>query len=360
MTVSEQLSFPVDAQPEVLLLAEKLAVSWPCIEAAHTRARTEMGRLYTGLEGYVPDETSFVVFGSLARFEFTNGSDLDWTLLLDGRADPAHKDAEIRLGPRLRDLGFKDPNPVGTFGGLTVGHDLIHKIGGDDDTNRNTTQRILLLLESTPVVERPGYRDVVHNVLRRYIEEDFLAPGESPFRVPRFLQNDVARYWRTMAVDFAHKRRVRGGSGWALRTAKLRMSRKLIYVAGLLSCFSCGTEFVRETEIDPRVGMFRLVEHLEGLVRKTPLDIVARFVLQYFGELSGMAQDLFGAYDEFLGLLDDSRRDHLDGLSPEGAHTDDVYKHVRLMSDRFQDALTRMFFDSETPLPELTKRYGVF
>jgi hypothetical protein len=30
------------------------------------------------------------------------------------------------------------------------------------------------------------------------------------------------------------------------------------------------------------------------------------------------------------------------------------------MAQRFQDALTRMFFESDTPLPELTKRYGVF
>ena len=30
------------------------------------------------------------------------------------------------------------------------------------------------------------------------------------------------------------------------------------------------------------------------------------------------------------------------------------------LRQRFQEALTGMFFDSSTPLPELTKRYGVF
>jgi hypothetical protein len=265
----------------------------------------------------------------------------------------------MALGPRLRELGFKNPNPVGSFGGLTVSHDLIHKIGGDDDTNRNTTQRILLLLESTPIGDDTGYRGVVRNVLRRYIEEDLLGPADSPYRVPRFLQNDLARYWRTITVDFAHKRRVRG-SGWALRTAKLRMSRKLIYAAGLLSCFSCETEFAAQARALGRADTPRVVAHLEALVRKTPLDIVARFVLQYFGELSGCARDLFGAYDEFLCMLNDSRREHLDALSAEAAGEDLVYDEVRAMGQRFQDALTRMFFESDTPLPGLTKRYGVF
>ncbi|HEV7591406.1 MAG TPA: DUF294 nucleotidyltransferase-like domain-containing protein [Longimicrobium sp.] len=356
--MSEQLAL-LNAPSEVVQLRERLGADWPSITKARADALTVIDRLQAGLGGHVPPDTSFVVYGSLARREFTAGSDLDWTLLLDGPSDPAHREAEILLRRRLEELEFKEPNPVGTFGRLTVSHDLIHKIGGEDDTNRNTTQRILLLLESIPIGDAPAYTGVVRNVLRRYIEEDLLGPGDSPYRVPRFLQNDVARYWRTMTVDFAHKRRLRG-SGWALRTAKLRMSRKLIYAAGLLSCFSCETEFVAQARGSGRADTPLVVGHLEALVRKTPLDIVARFVLQYFGELSGCARDLFGAYDAFLSMLNDARREHLDGLSADVAGEDPVYEEARAMGQRFQDALTRMFFESDTPLPELTKRYGVF
>lgn len=350
---------PADVEPpcEVDRLAAKLGQAWPHILEARGRAARALGRLEHGLDDLVARDSgfSFVVYGSLARFEFTQGSDVDWTLLVDGRADPAHREAEILVRKRIRELGFDQPEPGGTFAGLTFSHDLVHKIGGEDDTNRNTTQRILLLLESAPVGDRTSYGSVVRNVLHRYIGEDHLAPDESPFRVPRFLHNDVSRYWRTMAVDFAQKRRIRAGEGWALRTLKLQMSRKLMYAAGLLSCYSCTLDLAGQ----PREhGRFRVVEHLEGMVRKTPLDIVARAALS-FGECSVPARELFSSYDEFLAVLDDrERRDHLEDLQP-GQEADPQYQQAHAIGKRFGDALIEMFFETK-PLAELTRRYGVF
>lgn len=202
---------------------------------------------------------------------------------------------------------------------------------------------------------------MVRNTLARYVEEDIVSPGDTPFRVPRFLQNDVSRYWRTMAVDFAHKRRVRSAKGWALRNAKLRMSRKLLYAAGLLTCFSCDSVFRPRARTQPWHDARQVVDHLSGMVRLAPLDIVANVVLYYFGELSGPAERLFGVYDEFLGVLHDPRRrTHLDSLPPSQADTDPEYQGVREMATRFQDALTEIFFHRATPLRDLTIRYGVF
>ncbi len=80
-----------------------------------------------------------VVFGSLAREEVTEGSDVDWALLVDGPADDNHSSTVHRLRAMLRQGGYRDPGTGGLFGGLAISHELVHRIGGDADSNRNVT-----------------------------------------------------------------------------------------------------------------------------------------------------------------------------------------------------------------------------
>ena len=86
---------------------------------------------------------------------------------------------------------------------------LIHEIGGEDDTNRNLTERMLLFLESVPVNRDDAYNRVITGILNRYLAND---RPMSRYKVPRFLFNDVVRYWRTMCVDFAEQN---AHAGWA-------------------------------------------------------------------------------------------------------------------------------------------------
>jgi len=347
-------------------LSQKVGRNWPVIGKARQTTKAQLGKIRKALakdEKLDSLDRSIVAFGSIARDECTSGSDLDWTLLIDGFAAATHLEIAQAITARFNDARIKPPSPSGAFGNLTFSHDLIHQIGGENDTNRNTTQRILLLLESLVIgQDHDAYERVIRGILNRYLEEDtsFLTP--SKYKVPRFLLNDVVRFWRTMAVDFASKQRERAGQGWALRNVKLRMSRKLIFASGLLICFSCylqPSEVMKNVAFRPGEPFHPLVNHLRGFIGRTPLDIVADAFLSY-NVPAQAAIKLFDAYDEFLGIIgDEAKRTELEDLNSSEAQRNPTFERSRRVGHQFQEALTALFFD-HPGLSELTREYGVF
>lgn len=311
----------------------------------------------------MPDDTSLVVFGSLARGELTTGSDLDWTLLVDGRADEAHYSGAQAIARLFEAENVKKPGPTEVFGNYAFSHQIVHQIGGQEDTNKNTTQRILLLLESVALGREDVHERVLRLVLSRYVEDDRgLRFSRKAKRIPRFLLNDIVRYWRTVTVDFVYKQRERA-DGWALRNAKLRMSRKLIFVSGLLTCF--GPELFAEpgetwTGADGYADTSRIVQFLLDRTRISPLNQLAEAALRPEISLE-TARDVFDAYDDFLGVLaDDDKRKHLKELTFDQFSSDDLFKRVQRITGRFQEGLDRMFFEEDALLKKLIREYGVF
>src|SRR6266436_8817694 len=261
----------------------------PTARDAALKSRQELDELLsTQIGKYTSEDTSLVVFGSLARGEWTSASDLDWTYLIDGQANSDH----LVIAQKIRKLldehkdKFRPPGQTGTFGNMAFSHDIIHQIGGQNDTNKNTTQRILLLLESMTIGKNnQAYERVIKGVINRYLEEDnhLLTENGTRYRVPRFLLNDIVRFWRTMAVDFASKQRDRAGEGWGLRNAKLRLSRKLIFASGLLVCFGCylNADLQEQISDDPNITKSNLVNFIHGLAKSTPLEIVGDAIVRY-------------------------------------------------------------------------------
>ena len=354
----------IEPPSELNRLHETLDMELPNINGARMDALRFRSRFEAAVFGLTSEDTSIVVFGSLARDEFTDGSDVDWTLLIDGVADPKHLDLARQVKGTLESMDAKDPGQEGVFGNLAYSHDIVHQIGGEDDSNSNTTRRILLILESRAIGRRDSFNRVLNHVLSRYISEDprFLQ-RDAQFQIPRFLLNDFARYWRTMAVDFAHKRRTRGGTGMAIRNIKLRMSRKLIFVSGLLGCFSVHLQLAdaeKAALLTADNPSQEFVRHLRRVFAQTPLEILAAVVNRYH-HLGPIGKKLFGAYDKFLGTLrDPSGRARLNSIAPGAAEADPLFQELRAYSHEFRDALLELFFDEKTGLDRLTRTDGVF
>jgi predicted nucleotidyltransferase len=287
-------------------LARTCDREWPHLANAWTEAtevRALIGRAVETELDRIDSDLDIVVFGSLARYEWTSGSDVDWTLLVDGQASPRHRQYLKKITDCIRAVRHRgkelpDPGQTGTFASITFSHDLIHLIGGDTDTNKNTTRRILLLLESAPVrtgedQNAAAYGRVVNGVIERYLHNDSnINSPRSAERFPHFLLNDIVRYWRTVCVDFAWKEWEQSPKKWALRNVKRRISRKLLFVSGMLAVFACWQAVQKDDQPATREDLF---DRLRETVQTSPLEVTVP-ILQDLG-LAGEATLLLDVYD---------------------------------------------------------------
>jgi len=152
-------------------LERDLGAHWIALRKARDTTNAKRDALQKAFSGDIAPDTTLVLFGSIAREEMTSGSDTDWLLLVDGQAFPQHLDQQHAIAEKLHKLGFERPSRSGAFGRMVGSHDIVHEIGGEDDTNSNTTRRVLLLLESFPVGNREAYDRVRRQVLNRYLRE---------------------------------------------------------------------------------------------------------------------------------------------------------------------------------------------
>ncbi len=346
-------------------LEQRLGSSWRSIRQARADTETRREHLRAGFAEHGSPDTTLVVFGSVARQEVTSGSDLDWILLIDGQSVPEHKDQERKIKRLLTELKFIDPGSSGVFGRMVGSQDLVHNIGGEDDLNSNTTRRVLLLLESHPVGNREAYDRVRRQIIRRYLCDDRgLTHSGQDARIPRFLLNDLTRYWRTVAVDFVYKQRTGDDRKWALRNAKLRMSRKLIFAAGLMRVFFCHLDLAAEqarSTLKARQDVTLLTDYLFEQLAISPLDILAK-ACNDFSIDSHVARKVFDNYDLFLGILNDTKKRH--ELENAERH-DDLRKsaawlEIRNISTPFHEGLVELFLKSHDELTDLTIKYGIF
>jgi hypothetical protein len=353
----ERFPSPVD------LLAQRLGCEWKNMTGARARTAEARAKL-EGLASLSAEDTSIIFYGSIGRAEVTESSDADWCVIVDGPSDPGHASLVADVGDRLASLGFKPPGRTETFAGLVSSHELVHHIGGTHDTNQNLTHRMLLLFESVAITQPLVRERVIRNVLDRYVTHDVIAPrAETPRDiVPHFLLNDVVRYWRTMASDYPAKMWERRREGWGLRNVKLRFSRKLIFVAGLLACFSFEWDppaDAGDIRADRESLLPRLRDHIRSHLNQTPLELLARAALASSDHST--SRRLFDAYDQFLGILaDPAKWSDLERLAIENTLDSRVWKEAHDASGVFRDAIQTMFLVNDGRLKDLTMRFGVF
>jgi hypothetical protein len=187
---------------------------------------------YAKLNKVSLDELCFVAVGSVGRKESLEASDLD--LIPIGRsfeAINAYRTHDQNIRQSLRDkLGIK----VSRGEELTSPVDLnslsdASLIGNPKDNSEALTKRILVLTEGAFVAGMMTINDVRAGILKAYSGEE-----RSSGRHTLSLCNDIARYYRTLCIEYKNKVDVDKKEEWCIRNLKLRHSRKLWYFSNIL------------------------------------------------------------------------------------------------------------------------------
>ena len=313
-------------------------VGFLALEAARTLTAERCDAARAALAGMPRDpDVAVVLLGSWGRGELTSGSDDDVLVVTTGARRPGLRPAVHELEPAFA----RATGAQGTFDDIVTVAELA-TIGLQEDSNRVLTRRMLVLLESAPLLGADVHRRVLARLL-----DGYLGGERRDRRPPRFLLNDVVRYWRTVAVDFEAKARVGDDGKWALRHAKLRTSRTMLFAGGLLPLLEC-----HHVTADDAPAL------LLGELLQPPTDRIAAAFLRYDAVDAGVRT--LGAYDRFLALLDDpERRAVLEGLSRACAREDPIFQECRRLGREIQQGLTALLFERE-PLRRLVRQYGVF
>lgn len=211
------------------------------LEARRSKTKARFERLrkeLTEAEKLAGQKACVYVTGSFGRGEASAYSDLDLFIL--GRGENNQRELskldEIRIKADLIEasqrLQFPDFSGDGQYLVHYTEGELIQSLGKpEDDANNTFTARLLLLLESQPLLCGGVYAAAIEKVIAAYWKD---YPDHKKEFVPAFLANDISRLWRTFCVNYEAQTRTEPEE----KKAKRRLKNYKLKHSRLLTCYS--------------------------------------------------------------------------------------------------------------------------
>lgn len=291
-------------------------------------------------EKLVGGKACVYITGSLGRGEASIFSDLD--LFIVGKAN-GRRGADGKEGSQLnrldeicikadlieatRKLNFPEFSGEGRYLVHYPIDSLIKTLGKPEDDLTNTfTARLLLLLESRPLLGHEAYDDILRDVLAPYWRD--FEDHKRNF-VPAFLANDILRLWRTFCVNYEagtervpEEKKAKG----KLKNYKLKHSRMLTCYSALLHLLAV---FGRCQTVSPS-------DVLE-MIHQTPTQRLEWLAKQQdLKQAHSVLQDLLAQYEEFLATTNQPEHELLkrfENASQSKAFMEASYQFGDLMFD---------------------------
>ncbi len=197
----------------------------------------KLSKSLADVEGKADGVACIYVIGSFGRGEASSHSDLDAFIV--GRHTEnteelpalAH-DIKNTLMAACAKQGFPEFDRGGDFlNHHTVDH-LVKTLGKPEDDAENTfTARLLLLLESRPLIGGDFYDGVLDEVIEAYWRD--YKKHKDAF-MPMYLANDILRLWRTFCINYE----ARTHTEPAEKKAKRKLKNYKLKHSRLLTCYS--------------------------------------------------------------------------------------------------------------------------
>lgn len=240
--------------------------------------------------------------GSYARHEASEHSDIDLFFIYDGTpseavADPRTK--ELRLFGALieaaDEMGFPAFSNDSEYLKTLSSKDLLDELGSpEDDAKNHFTLRMLMMLESKPLYGHGTYEKILRDILGSYYRD---YPDHQASFEPWFLLNDIGRFWKTLLLNYEHKRNQGVDRGLDIDIAenikaKQKVKNFKLKFSRMTTCFATVAALgsvPKPVEVDD----------LMTLIGATPRERLHR-VSEWRPDTEDIVQELFEDYAWFL------------------------------------------------------------
>lgn len=283
---------------------------------------------------------SIVTAGSYGRMEASKESDLDYVILSDTDTNVPIADIVKKVREIAVQLEIPLPNETGVFANSYSKSDLIDNIGNEEDDLSKLAQRLLMIMETKPIFNEALFDSIIDEILRKYLEYVIKEPTKEAI----FLMNDLIRYFRSIAVNYQYNF-WKNNEKWTIRNVKLRHSRILMYAGVLLLILNASK--LRE----------RKFEYIKERIKFTPVE---KIVSVYLDNNDFNFSRLIGAYDIFLGKLNDKEVRKQLQVEYDDRYNNPHYAELKVTSDTFIAELTRFILSKRGVWSEEVFEYLIF
>lgn len=273
------------------------------------------------------------VTGSYGREEGGVNSDLDIFLIdtakrKDKRISRIKKiliDADlIRL---TKDLGFPEFSGDGEYLKIHSLTEIKGNLGSPKDDYENYfTARMLLLLESKPIFNNQKYMNSISALVESYYVDYH---DHTDQFLPVFLVNDILRFWKTLCLNYEHRRNRGGGNKpkGHLKNLKLKNSRMLTCFSAILWIVSNGKQCTQE--------------RIKHMFRLSPMERLYDVRNSLKNEDQHLVNTIIEEYDWFLGQTNRPEEEILKWIENEDNRIV-AFAHAKIIGESIYKSIEKL------------------